>query len=116
MLIYITIIFIHLIKLFPLGCTNVTEISYPYLQWSWFYKLNVSNITLTLVSIMFPISLMLLFYFGLDKPYNLYLSVPCIISFMISYIIYRKQRVFGTLWCWFAVFVPLLIVLSNKIL
>jgi len=116
MLIYITIIFIHLIKLFPLGCTNVTEISYPYLQWSWFYKLNVSNITLTLVSIMFPISLMLLFYFGLDKPYNLYLSVPCMISFMISYIIYRKQRVFGTLWCWFAVFVPLLIVLSNKIL
>ena len=67
LIIYIILLIIYCINLFPIGCTSVTPISSPYLQWSWFYKKNPELLTLC-----FPIILMILMYYGLNKPYNLY--------------------------------------------
>jgi len=108
LIIYVILLIIYCINLFPIGCTNVTKLSSPYLQWSWFYKKNPKFLTLC-----FPIALMILIYYGLTKPYNLYVSLICIISFIISFIIYKKQRAFGSLWCWFAVFIPIGLLLID---
>ena len=109
LIIYIILLSIYSIHLFPLGCTSVTKVSSPYLQWSWFYKKNPKFLTLC-----FPIALMILIYYGLTKPYNLYVSLICIISFIVSYIIYNKQRAFGSLWCWFSVFIPIGLLIIDK--
>lgn len=102
LIIYIISTIIHFINLIPISCTNVTKLSSPYLQWSWLFQDNS-----IIMALCFPISLMLLIYYGLTSPYNLYLSLICILSFVVSYIIYNKKRAFGTLWCWFAVFIPI---------
>ena len=106
---YILSVFIYSLNLFPIGCSSVTEISAPYLQWGWAYKKYPNFIT-----IMFPIAFVILMYYGLDKTYNLYLSLIFLISFLISYIIYKKQRSFGTIWCWFAAFIPIGILVYDK--
>ena len=108
-IIYVLALLLYSLNLFPIGCSIVTEVSAPYLQWGWFYKKYPNFIT-----IMFPLTLIILMYFGLDKPYNLYLSFIIMLSFIVSFIIYRKQRTFGTLWCWFAVFIPISVVLYDK--
>ena len=106
---YIVSLFIYSLNLFPIGCSSVTSISSPYLQWGWVYKKYPNFIT-----VMFPIAFIILMYFGLDKPYNLYISFLCIASFLISFIIYKKQRAFGNIWCWFAVFIPIIILIIDK--
>jgi len=108
-LIYIVCLLIYCINLFPLGCSVVTKLSYPYLNWSWF-KDKISK----LLYIIFPIILILLIYFGLDKPYNLYLSLICIISFIISFIIYKQKKIIGSMWCWFSALMPLGILVVDK--
>ena len=108
-IIYILALLLYSLNLFPIGCSVVTQYSSPYLQWGWFYK-KYSNF----VAIMFPLSFIILMYFGLDKPYNLYLSLIIMLSFIISFIIYREQRAFGTLWCWFAVFIPICLLIYDK--
>jgi hypothetical protein len=108
LIIYIISTIIHFINLIPISCTNVTKLSSPYLQWSWFYKKNPELLTLC-----FPISITLLVYYGLTSPYNLYVSLLFILSFIVSYIIYNKKRAFGTLWCWFAVFIPMGLVVID---
>ena len=107
--IYLLSILLYSLNLFPIDCSIVTKVSAPYLQWGWFYKKLPNFIT-----IMFPLTLVILMYFGLDKPYNFYSSLIIILSFIISFIIYRKQRVFGTLWCWFAVFIPIFVLVYDK--
>jgi len=107
-IIYSIGLIIYSITLFPIGCTNVTKISSPYLQWSWFFKKNS-----VIIALLFPIAFTILLYYGLTSPYNLYLSLVCIISFIISFIIYKKQRAFGSLWCWFAVFIPIGLLLID---
>jgi hypothetical protein len=111
-LIYIIILFLYCMNLFPLNCSIVTQKSFPYLQWSWYYKY-VPNYLLTILIIL-PISLFLLMYFGLDKPYNLYLSLILMLSFIISFIIYKKKKAFGNMWCWFAAFIPIIILVIDK--
>jgi hypothetical protein len=108
-IIYIVALLLYSINLFPIGCSIVTELSSPYLQWGWFYKKYPYFIT-----IMFPLALVILMYFGLDKPYNLYISLIIMLSFILSYIIYKKQRSFGSLWCWFAVFIPITVLVYDK--
>ena len=107
-IIYIIGLIINFINLIPIDCTNVTKISFPYLQWSWLYQKKDE-----ILPFIFPISIILLAYYGLSSSYNLYLSLICIISFIVSYIIYSKQRIFGTLWCWFAVFIPIGVLLID---
>ena len=109
-LIYIVCLLIYCIDLFPLGCSGVTKLSHPYLQWSW-YKEGA-----TILDVIFPIVLILLIYFGLDKPYNLYFSLICIISLILSFIIYKKKKIIGNMWCWFAALIPFGILVTDKYL
>ena len=106
---YIIVLIIFIMRILPIGCSIMNEFSAPYLQWSWMYE-----DTPTYIFTYFPIAIMLLLYFGLDKPYNLYLSLVCMISFILSFIIYRKQRAFGNMWCWIAVFIPILVLIYDK--
>ena len=110
MIVYIIALLLYSLNLFPIGCSVVTEVSSPYLQWGWFYKKYPYFIT-----IMFPLTFIILMYFGLTKPYNLYLSLIIMLSFIISFMIYRKQRVFGSIWCWIAVFIPISLLIYDKI-
>jgi hypothetical protein len=106
---YVLSLALYSLNLFPLGCSGVTKSSYPYLQWSWHYK-KYPNF----ICAMFPISLTLLFYYGLDKPYNVYVALISIISFVISFIIYNEKKAFGNIWCWFSAFIPLCFILYDK--
>ena len=108
--VYILVILIYCMNLFPLNCSIVSKKSAPYFQWSWYTKYPAPNYKL----IMFPIALTLLLYFGLDKPYNKYLAFLTLISFILSYFIYKHKRAFGTIWCWFAVFIPIGVLLTDK--
>ena len=108
-LLYIITLFIFTIRILPIGCSIMNKYSDPYIQWSWMYEKHTSYIFMY-----FPIAIMLLLYFGLDKPYNTYLSLLCIVSFTLSFIIYRQKRAFGNIWCWFAVFIPILVLIYDK--
>ena len=108
-ILYILSLLLYSINLFPIGCSIVTEVSAPYLQWGWYYKKYPNFIT-----IMFPITLMVLMYLGLDNPYNIYFSIIFILSFLVSFIIYKKQRAFGNIWCWVAVFIPICVLVYDK--
>ena len=112
--VYIVALLVYSFDLFPLGCSILTKKSAPYLQWSWFTKYAPPNYILTIM-ITLPIALTLLMYFGLDKPYNKYLSFITLISFIISFVIYRKNRAFGNLWCWFVVFIPVGLLVIDKL-
>jgi hypothetical protein len=109
--VYIIALFIFTMRILPIGCSTMNEFSAPYLQWSWMYEKDPSYIFSY-----FPIAIMLLLYFGLDKPYNIYLSLICMISFIASYIIYRKQRAFGNIWCWISVFIPMIVLIYDRYL
>ncbi len=53
--------------------------------------------------------LVFLFYIGTpDKKSGTILSVISLVSFLISFFIYKEQRVVGSLWCLFASFTPVL--------
>ena len=108
-ILYLLSLFIYSLNLFPISCSIVTSISSPYLQWGWMYKKYPNFIT-----IMFPVSLALLIYFGLDKPINLYMSIMVLLSFILSFIIYKKQRAFGAIWCWYTVFIPIALLLYDR--
>jgi len=97
-------------QIYPLNCTIVTPESYPYLQWSWFYKKYA-----TIFYLLFPITMLILFYIGIPEPYNLYLFVLCLGSLVGSYLIYNNKRASGNIWCWIAAFVPILLVITDLI-
>ena len=92
------------------GCTIKNE--YKHLEWDWNemkYK--------TLVYMLFLFMLVFLFYVGTpDKKSGIVLSAISLISYLISYFIYKDQKVIGSLWCLFASFTPILWYGYNKII
>ncbi len=90
------------------GCTIKNE--YSHLEWDWNGMKNR-----TLVYLLFLFMLILLFYIGTpDKKSGIILSAISLISYLISYFIYKDQRVVGSLWCLFASFTPVLWYGYNK--
>jgi hypothetical protein len=84
------------------GCTLKNE--YNYLEWDWNYMKYK-----TLVYMLFLFMLIFLFYVGTpDKKSGILLSCLSLISYFISYFIYKDQKVVGALWCIFASFIPIL--------
>jgi len=78
-------------------CTTVTKKSAPHLYWKWngetHHAVYYAFFLMTLVS---------LSYYGLPKG-HINASIV-LISFMISFVIYRGQNAFGTMWCFAAAF------------
>ena len=84
------------------GCTLKNE--YNHLKWDWNSMKNK-----TLVYMLFLCMLIFLFYVGTpDKKSGILLSCLSLISYLISYFIYKDQKVVGSLWCLFASFTPIL--------
>ena len=84
------------------GCTLKNE--HNHLEWDWNGMKNK-----TLVYMLFLCMLVFLFYVGTpDKKSGILLSCLSLISYLISYFIYKDQKVVGALWCIFASFTPIL--------
>ena len=84
------------------GCTLKNE--HNHLEWDWNGMKNK-----TLVYMLFLCMLVFLFYVGTpDKKSGILLSAISLISYLISYFIYKDQKVVGALWCLFASFTPIL--------
>jgi hypothetical protein len=92
------------------GCTIKNE--YNHLQWDW----NEMKYR-TLSYMLFLFMLVFLFYVGTpDKKSGIILSAISLISYLISYFIYKDQKVVGSLWCLFASFTPVIWYGYNKII
>jgi hypothetical protein len=83
-------------------CTLKNE--FKHLEWKWNDMKNK-----TIVYMLFLFMLILLFYVGTpDKKSGVILSAISLISYLISYFIYKDEKVIGALWCLFASFTPIL--------
>jgi hypothetical protein len=92
------------------GCTIKNE--YNHLEWDW----NGMKYR-TLSYMLFLFMLVFLFYVGTpDKKSGIILSAISLISYLISYFIYKDKKVVGSLWCLFASFTPVLWYGFNKII
>ncbi len=88
-------------------CTTVSETSDPYLKWNWnSYDYNV------LIYSFFLIILILLSYYGLEN--GILKSLLILISYLITYFIYKDKKVVGSMWCFMAAFSPWLIYILEK--
>ena len=88
-------------------CTTVSETSDPYLKWNWnSYDYNV------LIYSFFLIILILLSYYGLEN--GILKSLLILISYLITYFIYKDKKVVGSMWCFLAAFSPWLIYILEK--
>jgi hypothetical protein len=84
------------------GCTIKNE--YKHLEWDWNGMKNR-----TFVYLLFLFMLIFLFYVGTpDRKSGIILSAISLISYLISYFIYKDKKVVGSLWCLFASFTPVL--------
>jgi hypothetical protein len=91
-------------------CTIKNE--YKHLEWDWNGMKHR-----TLVYMLFLFMLVFLFFIGTpNKKSGIVLSVITLISYLISYFIYKDQKVVGSLWCLFASFTPVLWYGYNKII
>ena len=91
------------------GCTLKNE--YNHLEWDW-NGMKYKN----MVYIFFLFMLIFLFYTGTpNKKSGIILSIISLFSYLISYFIYKDQKVVGSLWCLFASFTPVLWYGSRKI-
>jgi len=102
-IIYSIVITIYSFQLLDdIKCTLKNE--FKHLEWKWNGMKNRN-----IVYIFFLLMLILLFYIGTpDKNSGVILSIISLVSYLISYFIYKDQRVVGSLWCLFASFTPLL--------
>lgn len=84
-------------------CTRVSNESKPHLDWKW----NNKNYG-TPYYLLFLICLVMLSLQGL-KPYGHIHAVFILISYTISFIIYRDKKTVGSMWCFMASFAPWII-------
>ena len=93
--------------IYPLACTEVTPESDPYLKWDWNYKKNAS------FYLIFMAVIVLFQYIGLEKPYNIFITLAIIISIIGTKMITKDKKAFGLMWCWFSAFLPLILIILD---
>jgi hypothetical protein len=98
-------------NIYPLECTEVKEDSKPYLKWGWNYKPNN-----TIFYVLFIAILSLLQLFGLEKPYNIFISIILLLSLIGSRVITGKRKYLGAMWCWFSALLPAILLLFDMYL
>jgi hypothetical protein len=105
MVLFIIISIFYTLDVFPNECTKVTEISSPYLYWKWnHYDISyISYIYYTL----FLLSIVILSINGLEHGYHL--AILVVLSYIISKLIYGKNKSTGSMWCFIAAFAPYII-------
>jgi Ca2+/Na+ antiporter len=63
--------------------------------------------------VLFVTTLILSTFIGLERPYNIYVSMLLLGSYIYSLYKYKSNKAVGTIWCWLAVFIPLIILLID---
>jgi hypothetical protein len=107
-IIYSIMVSIYSIQFKDTKCTIKNE--YKHLEWEWNSMKYRGVIYLT-----FLFMLVFLFYKGIpNQNYAIILAAISLISYLISFFIYRKERVIGALWCFFAAFTPVLWYIARK--
>jgi hypothetical protein len=81
-------------------CTYVTEQSYPHLFWQWNYNEPYNGFIYTFFVILFVI----LAYYGFSNTY--FSSIMILLSYIVSFIIYKDKKSIGTMWCYISAFFP----------
>lgn len=124
-LIILTCIFLIMISIYTINqiknkkdisekCTYVTKESNPHLYWQWNYNNFNTIFKFNLyIYLFFLIIIILLSYFGFT--YNILSSLIILISYLISYIIYNKKKLTGSMWCLAAAFAPWILITRNLI-
>lgn len=90
------------------SCTTTTVESLPHLKWKW----NNGSYSFIFYTF-FLLCCILLSIYGLEHGYHL--AFVFLISFILSYSIYKKTHAIGAMWCFFAAFAPFLLPLIYKI-
>jgi hypothetical protein len=96
------------ISTYPLECTEVTEDK--HLLWNWNYKKYYVQFYLFYV-----FTLVFMSFIGIPKPYNYYLSVLLLGSYIYSYYLYRDTKALGSIWCWITALIPILLIIIDEI-
>jgi hypothetical protein len=95
-------------NIYPLECTEVTPESNSHLEWKWNHKKYYKQFY-----VLFVTTLILSTFIGLERPYNIYVSMLLLGSYIYSLYKYKSNKAVGTIWCWLAVFIPLIILLID---
>jgi hypothetical protein len=103
MVLFIIISIFYTLGVFPNECTKVTEISSPHLYWKW----NDYDIISFVYYTLFLLSIVILSINGLEHGYHL--AIISILSYIISFLIYNKNKSIGAMWCFISAFVPYII-------
>jgi len=82
-------------------CTKVTPESAPHLQWQWNYEDGNG-----LYYVMFLLFLVLLSVYGLPADLGVLHAFIVVLTFAFSKVVYGRQKATGAMWCFFAAFVP----------
>lgn len=109
-LLYITSLILYSKNVYPLECTTLTDTEPPHLDWKWNHKKHSTTFYL-----IFLVSVILLTYIGFPKPYNIYLAIICLGTYIASYLIYRNENITGAIWCWLAALIPFFLLIIDSI-
>jgi len=109
MVLFVIITVFYTLDVFPNECTKVTKKSSPHLYWKWNDKENVGYI----YYIIFILTLDILMITGLEHGYHF--AIITTISYIISIIIYKKNKSVGSMWCFIAAFIPYIIPIVYQI-
>ena len=97
-------------NVYPLDCTVLSDDNPPHLYWKWNDKKNSIKFYM-----IFLVSLILLSYIGLPKPYNVYFALICVGTYLYSQIKYTNTKAVGAVWCWLAALIPFGILIIDNI-
>jgi hypothetical protein len=100
MILFVLLTFYYLKNImYQSQCTTVTKESYPHLYWYW----NQGSYS----SLYYLYFLLMLVLLSLNNPiYGNYHSMLIVVSFIISYLIYKDTHTVGAMWCFAASFAP----------
>ena len=104
--VYIPVILLYSIQYFKTDMCTIKSELHKHLVWKWntmkYYKLTyaIFLITVTVIS-----------YIGI----NTTTSLVIFFTYLLSHMIYRHQLVVGTMWCFFAAFIPIIYYLYAKL-
>jgi hypothetical protein len=114
-IIILTIIYFIIITAYSIQFINdnmcTIKNKYNHLSWDW-NSMKYKEI----VYLFYLFMLIFLFYIGTPiKKDGITISMIILISYTISYFIYKDKKIIGTLWCLFAAFTPILWVGYKKL-
>ncbi len=89
-------------------CTIKNE--YNHLEWKW-HEMDYRGIIYNY----FVFVIVLMFFLGIpDAKYGKILGFIALVTYLISFFVYKQERVIGSLWCLFSAFVPFIWFILRK--